>query len=160
MNAGDGYGTAREALDAERAETLQRLAGLEREFAGIVEASDSANTDDEHDPEGATIAFERQHVAALLRQAHDQLDSVDAALRRLDEGGYGRCERCGRPIAPERLAARPSATRCVSCAGKRQRPGSGSAPEAAAPGKRRNGVSGGTREAAERGKRRNGVSGR
>ena len=119
MNVGGGYGAAREALDAERAETLQRLAGLEREFAGIVEASDSANADDEHDPEGATIAFERQHVAALLGQARDQLDSIDTALRRLDEGGYGRCERCGQPIAPERLAARPTATRCVSCAGKR-----------------------------------------
>ena len=119
MNVGGGYAMAREALDAERTETLQRLAGLEREFAGIVAASDSANTDDEHDPEGATIAFERQHVAALLGQARGQLDSIDAALRRLDEGGYGRCERCGQPIAPERLAARPTATRCVSCAGKR-----------------------------------------
>ena len=119
MNVGGGYGSAREALDAERAETLQRLAGLEREFAGIVEAADSANTDDEHDPEGATIAFERQHVAALIGQARDQLAAIDAALRRLDEGGYGQCERCGQPIAPERLAARPTATRCVSCAGKR-----------------------------------------
>ncbi len=119
MNVGGGYAVAREALDAERAETLRRLAGLEREFTGIVEASDSANTDDEHDPEGATIAFERQHVAALLGQARGQLDSIDAALRRLDEGRYGRCERCGQPIAPERLAARPTATRCVSCAGKR-----------------------------------------
>ena len=83
------------------------------------QAADSANTDDEHDPEGATIAFERQHVVALIGQARDQLAAIDAALRRLDEGGYGQCERCGQPIAPERLAARPTATRCVSCAGKR-----------------------------------------
>jgi RNA polymerase-binding transcription factor len=119
MNVGSGYGPARGALAAERAETLERLAGLEREFAGIVEAADSANADDEHDPEGATIAFERQHVAALLGQARDHLAVIDAALRRLGEGVYGRCERCGQPIAPERLAARPTATRCVSCAGRR-----------------------------------------
>jgi hypothetical protein len=43
MNVGGGYGPAREALDAERAETLERLAGLERELAGIVEAADSAS---------------------------------------------------------------------------------------------------------------------
>jgi len=72
MNGETGSGqpsTAREALTAERASTLEQLAGLEREFDGIVEAAGSANADDEHDPEGATIAFERQHVAALLGQA-------------------------------------------------------------------------------------------
>ena len=113
--------TARVRLQAARDETLQRVAELEREFGGIVAsvADGSSGGDDEHDPEGATIAFERQHVAALLGQARDQLDSIGAALRRLDEGGYGRCGRCGQPIAPERLAARPTATRCVSCAGKR-----------------------------------------
>lgn len=123
MNEGDESreppGTAQELLTADRAETLERLAGLEREFAGIVQASDSANTDDEHDPEGATIAFERQHVVALLEQAREHLAAIDAALRRLDEGSYGRCERCGEPIAPERLAARPTATMCLACAARR-----------------------------------------
>ena len=61
--------TARELLLAERAEALRQVAALEREFAAIAEAAGSAGTDDEHDPEGATLAFERQHTAALL-QAH------------------------------------------------------------------------------------------
>jgi hypothetical protein len=56
-------------LGAERAATLERLARLEREFAGIVEASGAVGADDEQDPEGATIAFERQHVAGLASQA-------------------------------------------------------------------------------------------
>src|ERR1700761_6611211 len=77
MNVGSsGGGTPpgiRAALAAERADTLARLAGLEREFSGIVTAAQSANTDDEHDPEGATIAWERQHVVALLDQAREQL---------------------------------------------------------------------------------------
>jgi DnaK suppressor protein len=119
MNAGTGSREPREMLAAERASTLEQLGGLEREFAGIVDSSASANADDEHDPEGATIAFERQHVVALIDQAGEHLDAIDAALQRLEDGTYGRCESCGQPIAPERLAARPTATRCVACASRR-----------------------------------------
>jgi|SRR5271166_455359 len=119
MNAGTRSPGPGEALAADRASTQERLAGLEREFAGIVESSASANADDEHDPEGATIAFERQHLVALIEQARDHLGAIDAALRRIEDGTYGRCEICGRPIAPDRLAARPTATRCVACAGRR-----------------------------------------
>ena len=106
----------RERLAAERAGTLARLAGLEREFAAIVESSQAASIDDEHDPEGATIAFERQHAAALIGQARRQLAQIEAALARLAAGGYGSCEECGRPIGAGRLAARPTATRCIVCA--------------------------------------------
>ncbi|HEY2240925.1 MAG TPA: TraR/DksA C4-type zinc finger protein [Streptosporangiaceae bacterium] len=106
----------RAALDAERRATLDQVAGLERDFGSIVAASQTDNADDEHDPEGATIAWERQHVAALLEQAREHLAAIDDALGRLSAGGYGRCEVCGQPIAPERLAARPTATRCLACA--------------------------------------------
>jgi DnaK suppressor protein len=119
MNAGTGSREPRETLAVERASTLERLGGLEREFAGIVDASASANADDEHDPEGATIAFERQHIAALIDQAREHLDAIDAALQRVADGTYAICESCGQPIAPERLAARPTATRCVACASRR-----------------------------------------
>ena len=123
MNAGTGSGEppgVRAALRAERAATVDQVVGLEREFGDIVAASQAANADDEHDPEGATIAYERQHVVSLLEQARDHLAAIDDALSRLDEGGYGRCEICGQPIAPERLAARPTATRCVACASQRR----------------------------------------
>ncbi|HEX9031583.1 MAG TPA: TraR/DksA C4-type zinc finger protein [Streptosporangiaceae bacterium] len=108
----------RELLLAGRQEAGQRLAALEREFAGIVESAGQANTDDEHDPEGATIAFERQHVAALIGQAGERLAEIDAALGRLDDGSYGSCQRCGEAIGAERLAARPSAATCVRCAAR------------------------------------------
>jgi DnaK suppressor protein len=131
MNTGSGAGPSpggrteppgvRAALAAERTAALAQVAGLERDFAGIVAASQEANADDEHDPEGATIAYERQHVVALLEQAREHLAAIGEALTRLDAGGYGHCETCGRPIAPERLAARPTATRCVACAGGRGR---------------------------------------
>jgi DnaK suppressor protein len=128
MTTGSGMGRAageppgvRAALEAERQSALDQVSGLEREFGGIVAASQADNADDEHDPEGATIAWERQHVVALLSQAREHLAAVDEALDRLGQGDYGRCEVCGQPIAPERLAARPTATRCVTCATPRRR---------------------------------------
>jgi RNA polymerase-binding transcription factor len=106
----------RAALDAERAATLTQLAALRRDFDGIVDSSALVGADDEHDPEGATIAFERAQLAALLDQAEQHLADLDQALARLAAGRYGICQRCGQPIAPARLAARPAARTCISCA--------------------------------------------
>ena len=103
-------------LLAERDAALAQIEALTREFDEVVAASRSSNADDEHDPEGATIAFERQQVVALLDQARRRLDDVEAALARRETGRYGICESCGRPIAPERLAARPAARTCIDCA--------------------------------------------
>ena len=103
-------------LEAERESARAQIAALTREFDAVVAASRSSNADDEHDPEGATIAFERQQVAALLESARRRLADVEAALARRDAGGYGVCEGCARPITPERLAARPAARTCIDCA--------------------------------------------
>ena len=103
-------------LAAERAAALAQIETLTREFDEVVAASQASNADDEHDPEGATIAFERQQVVALLEQAQRRLADVDAALARRDAGDDGRCETCGRPIGAERLAARPAARTCIDCA--------------------------------------------
>jgi RNA polymerase-binding transcription factor DksA len=106
----------RERLEEEGGRARERVVALEREFAGLAEAASAAGTDDEHDPEGATLAFERQHAAALLEAAREQVAAVDAALARLAAGKYGVCDRCGQPIGTERLAARPAATTCIRCA--------------------------------------------
>ena len=107
---------ARERLESERALTDRRLAALRADFSGVVDASRDSNADDEHDPEGATIAFERSQVDALIRQAEHHLTEVDGALERVAAGSYGVCAVCGRPIAPGRLEARPVARTCVACA--------------------------------------------
>ncbi|WP_051681760.1 TraR/DksA C4-type zinc finger protein [Cellulomonas sp. HZM] len=96
-----------------RAEAVQRLAGLGSARADVVDAARDANVDDEHDPEGATIAFERAQLEALAADARGQLAEIDAALARLADGTYGRCAVGGEPIAPGRLAARPTATTCM-----------------------------------------------
>jgi DnaK suppressor protein len=106
----------RELLLADRERTTARLARLQGDYRSVVDASRDTNADDEHDPEGATIAFERSQVGALVRQATRHLAEVDAALARLDAGTYGRCEVCGRAIAAGRMEVRPTARTCVSCA--------------------------------------------
>jgi RNA polymerase-binding protein DksA len=105
-----------EILERERQETLQRLATLTDDFAEVVAASRDSNADDEHDPEGATIAFERSQLDALVSQARGHLAEIDAAITRLDVGTYGVCERCGQPISDARLRARPVARTCITCA--------------------------------------------
>jgi DnaK suppressor protein len=109
---------ARGALVEQRSRVEARLADLLGDYTGIVEASADSNADDEHDPEGSTIAFERSQVGALVAQTRAHLAEIDAALTRLSAGTYGVCERCGGPIAPERLEARPVARTCITCASR------------------------------------------
>ena len=63
----------------------------------------------------ASQVFEQQRDMAMRERASQHLAAVDAALARLDEGSYGRCVRCGRAIAPERLEALPWAAHCIEC---------------------------------------------
>ena len=108
----------RHRLASERRQTLERLGSLTGDHDAIVAASLDTNADDEHDPEGTTIAFERSQIGALVRQVRHHLDEVDAALARLDTGTYGTCEGCGEPNGPDRLAALPAARLCIRCAAR------------------------------------------
>ena len=104
------------ALTERHRRLTAQVASLERAFAALVEATEGANTDDEHDPEGSTIAFERSQLSASLAAARAGLADVELALARVAAGTYGRCETCGGPIPPGRLEALPAATTCVACA--------------------------------------------
>lgn len=106
----------REELLRLRASTEAEAATLARDLEALFAASRDSNADDEHDPEGATIGFERAQLIGLLATARERIAEVDEALRRVDAGAYGVCERCGQPIARERLAARPFARFCMACA--------------------------------------------
>lgn len=109
-------GSDADILAAARRQALAHLADLRREHADMVAASESSNADDEHDPEGATIAFERQQVRALIDQGSARLADLEAALEQVDRGTYGVCQVCGGPIGADRLAARPAARSCIGCA--------------------------------------------
>jgi RNA polymerase-binding transcription factor DksA len=107
---------ALEALIAsERNRLAETDAELVAEHEAVVEASADANLDDEHDPEGATVGFERARVASLLDHVRSRMAELDQAAERLRAGTYGECGRCGEPIAFERLEAHPAAVTCVGC---------------------------------------------
>jgi RNA polymerase-binding transcription factor DksA len=105
--------SSRDRLEADRRRTYRRLVALSDDYAGVVAASRDTNADDEHDPEGMTIAFERSQVDALVRQAREHLAEIDAAIARLETGTYGLCEVCGEPLPQGRLEARPTARTCM-----------------------------------------------
>ncbi len=63
----------------------------------------------------ATQVFEQQRDLALREKNEGHLAAVERALARLDDGTFGTCVRCGRPVAPERLEALPWAAYCIDC---------------------------------------------
>lgn len=107
---------ARAAIAAARTSTTELAESLTRRWTGIVEASALSTDDDEHDPEGVTVAFERAQVQGMLDAARTELADLDRAAVRVAEGTYWTCVRCAGPIAEERLAALPAASTCIACA--------------------------------------------
>lgn len=111
----------RDRIRAAAARTDRQLEALIREFDAIVAAAEVSPPDDEHDPDGATVGFERAQLAALIDTARRHRRDLDAALERVAAGDYGRCERCHADIAPDRLDALPTTTLCVTCAANASR---------------------------------------
>ena len=107
---------ARRRLEAERARVAAQASELEAELESIVSASQDVALDDEHDPDGATVGFERARVTALLENARRRQAALDDAMARVEADTYGVCVGCGLPIAAERLAAVPDAIACTACA--------------------------------------------
>jgi DnaK suppressor protein len=96
----------REKLEAERLAILDDIEHLKEWLQGEVDVDA-----DEGDPDLA----EREKNLALLMVMERKLESVNMALRAIDKGRYGICERCGEPIDPARLEVRPDATLCLDC---------------------------------------------
>lgn len=103
-------------LEEQIVSTITRVQGLERELDSVRASTDADNHDDEHDPEGAGLAYERHLATTLLDAARESLRTLQAARERIELGTYGRCEGCDEPIAVERLEALPDTVTCVRCA--------------------------------------------
>jgi DnaK suppressor protein len=97
----------RETLLAERQRLLEEIADAEPEAPGQMTYGSQAAM--------ASEVFAQQRDLALRDRSTRQLAAVDAALARLEEGTFGVCRSCGRPIAEERLEARPWAALCIEC---------------------------------------------
>jgi RNA polymerase-binding transcription factor DksA len=119
-------------MDPEHARQLivkerERLEGLVREReteTGIGTESETESISelsslDQHQGDIGTETFEREKDFSLLEQLEAEIGDLDAALRKVDEGTYGICEVCGRPIDPERLEAMPGTRTCIEHAGAR-----------------------------------------
>ena len=103
-------------LTVDRADTVKQIASMTADLEAMAAASAGSNLDDEHDPEGSTVAFEREQLAGLRSRSQAHLRDIDAALGRLADGSYGRCEVCRGAIGDERLRALPATRMCVACA--------------------------------------------
>jgi YteA family regulatory protein len=93
------------------------LAGLGHQplYESETEAVAELTSYDNHPADLATETFEREKDVGLVGDARELLARAEAALKRLAEGEYGRCQVCGRPIARERLAAQPWVELCFGC---------------------------------------------
>lgn len=106
----------RKRLEEDRAEVAESIESHEHSLSAFRTARRDVATDDENDPEGPAIAVQRSEASAMLAQARQHLDDVDAAIAKLADGTFGVCARCGREIPLARLNARPHAAHCISCA--------------------------------------------
>jgi DnaK suppressor protein len=111
MDEADATAT-RATLEAERARLRAGLAEGIQAPGQMTYGSQAA---------AASQVFEQQRDLALRDKNVGQLEAIEAALRRLDDGSYGACVDCGQPVAPGRLEAIPWAARCIDCQGRHDR---------------------------------------
>ena len=104
---------ARQRLGEERAHRQSLAQRLRREESDPVESSELSKID-QHPAELGTETFERELELTTLMIVEAELKDIDDALRKLEQGNYGVCEACGKPIDPERLEAKPWARFCVT----------------------------------------------
>jgi RNA polymerase-binding transcription factor DksA len=106
----------RRILDGRRLDAERRLEAITADRALLADARDGATSDDEHDPEGVTLAEEWSRLEGMRDGLERELAQIRGADERLDAGAYGVCAVCGTEIPVERLEVRPFADRCVACA--------------------------------------------
>ena len=105
----------RDLLQEERQRVVEALEYLQKENPGSIEDETDDETTDNHLAETATVTLDREIDYTLEENSEHVLSSIDGALGRIDEGTYGNCVSCGKPIAEDRLAAIPWATQCIDC---------------------------------------------
>jgi DnaK suppressor protein len=113
----------REALEKERAELQAQLAEIENSTFSQAQSDLTGEMafDDEYADAG-TATFERERDLSLENNVRDLLQKIEKALTRMDEGTYGICELCGKPIEKARLKALPYANLCIADAQAASRP--------------------------------------
>jgi DnaK suppressor protein len=111
----------RDALRTERERVNAALENLRNENPGTIEDETGDETQDQHLGDTATAMHDREVDYTLTDNEEQLLARIDAALERIEDGSYGVCTNCGKPIAEDRLEARPWADLCIDCARERER---------------------------------------
>jgi DnaK suppressor protein len=109
----------REILENDRERLQAEITAAEREIGQLLREGGEGAGHDQADVGSNT--FERDHEMSMARNARDNLRLVNDAITRIDDGTYGVCESCGRPIGKMRLQAFPRATLCMECKQKQER---------------------------------------
>lgn len=104
-------------LVEQRSTLLAQLAGLRGGTMGRAQASDEHFGGQKEDSR-AQLETERELEFTLDARESTELDAVEAALRRIEDGSYGVCTDCGADIPAARLHAAPETRRCIACQGK------------------------------------------
>jgi DnaK suppressor protein len=116
--------TAAKRLEQERTRLQGIREGIQREQdEAISDAGSELSSFDQHPGDSGTETFEMEKNVSLLEQVDDELLEVEAALQRVEQGTYGSCQVCGRPIGDERLEAMPATRFCVEDQAKAERLG-------------------------------------
>lgn len=111
----------RDQLLSERKRLETEISNISAEgIRGDVFLADESDSVDQHPADDGTELIEREKNLAVQRTLERSLEEVNQALVRMDEGTYGTCESCGRPIAEKRLRAMPAATLCIECKSKQE----------------------------------------
>jgi DnaK suppressor protein len=104
----------RERLLAERVELQEQLATIEEQSFATSQSDISGEVSfDEENADAGTFTFERERDLSIENNVRDLLGKIDRALARMDDGTYGICSRCGKPIEKARLKALPYADLCI-----------------------------------------------
>jgi DnaK suppressor protein len=106
---------ARRRLESERERVMEARQHLLDDTSRSMEDAVDEDGNDSHLADSASETLDREMELSLEDNAEHLLESIDAALARIDAGTYGNCERCGKPIASDRLEALPWATKCIEC---------------------------------------------
>ena len=114
--------TARRRLEEERTRLEGIRDGLQREQREATsDTGGELSSFDQHPGDSGTETFELEKTVSLLEQVEDELQEVEAAFRRVEDGSYGICQICGRPIGDERLEALPATRFCIEDQAKAER---------------------------------------
>jgi DnaK suppressor protein len=109
----------RAELEEDLVRMRQAIAEAEGElFDRMAEGPDGAGKDP---ADVGSSNFERDQEMSLAQNTREMLEQTELALKLLDEGGYGYCESCGKPIGKLRLTAFPRATMCKACKQREER---------------------------------------